>query len=154
MENNENRGGGNDPNRPGQPNRKPNGKRRFNMMWIYAILALVLLGVNFLWNDSKAPQEDIDQGKLIELLEKQQVQRIDLVNGKDAEIYLNERGLAEYFPSAPTTDKGTTATPSYTFRIGDLGRFEEMVKRCRRIKRFKIPYISTMWSARAGFLTS
>ena len=145
MENNENRGLGNNLNRPNQPNQKPNGKRRFNLMWIYAILAIVLIGVNFLGRDSRMKQEDIDQGKFIELLEKQQVQRIDLVNSKEAEVYLNQKGLSEYFPDVTANEEGTTSTPSYTFRIGDLGRFEEMVETVQKEKEIANPvYINNV----------
>ena len=145
MENNENRGLGNNPNSPNQPNQKPNGKRRFNLMWIYAILAIVLIGVNFFGRGSRAPQEDIDQGKFIELLEKQQIQRIDLVNNKDAEVYLNQKGLSEYFPDVTPDADGTTSTPSYTFRIGDLGRFEELVENVQKEKEIKTPvYINNV----------
>jgi len=145
MENNENRGVGNNPNHPNQPNQKPNGKRRFNLMWIYAILAIVLIGVNFFGRGSRTPQEDIDQGKFIELLEKQQIQRIDLVNNKEAEVYLNQKGLSEYFPEVTPDAEGTTTTPSYTFRIGDLGRFEEMVENVQKEKEIKEPvYINNV----------
>ena len=145
MENNENRGLGNNPNHPNQPNQKPNGKRRFNLMWVYAILAIVLIGVNFFGRGSRTPQEDIDQGKFIELLEKQQIQRIDLVNNKEAEVYLNQKGLSEYFPDVTPDAEGTTTTPSYTFRIGDLGRFEEMVENVQKEKEIKEPvYINNV----------
>ena len=145
MENNENRGFGNNPNHPNQPNQKPNGKRRFNLMWVYAILAIVLIGVNFFGRGSRTPQEDIDQGKFIELLEKQQIQRIDLVNNKEAEVYLNQKGLSEYFPEVTPDAEGTTSTPSYTFRIGDLGRFEEMVENVQKEKEIKEPvYINNV----------
>ena len=145
MDNNENRGLGNNPNHPNQPNQKPNGKRRFNLMWIYAILAIVLIGVNFFGRGSRTPQEDIDQGKFIELLEKQQIQRIDLVNNKEAEVYLNQKGLSEYFPEVTPDAEGTTTTPSYTFRIGDLGRFEEMVENVQKEKEIKEPvYINNV----------
>ena len=145
MENNENRGFGNNPNRPNQPNQKPNGKRRFNLLWIYAILAIALIGLNFFGRGSSTPQEDIDQGKFMELLEKQEVQRIDLVNNKEAEIYLNAKGLSEYFPDVTPDADGTTSSPSYTFRIGDLGRFEEMVETVQKEKEIKEPvYINNV----------
>ena len=114
-------------------------------MWIYAILAIVLIGVNFFGRGSRTPQEDIDQGKFIELLEKQQIQRIDLVNNKEAEVYLNQKGLSEYFPEVTPDAEGTTTTPSYTFRIGDLGRFEEMVENVQKEKEIKEPvYINNV----------
>ena len=145
MENNENRGLGNNPNRPNQPNQKPNGKRRFNLLWIYAILAIALIGLNFFGRGSSTPQEDIDQGKFMELLEKQEVQRIDLVNNKEAEIYLNAKGLSEHFPDVAPDADGTTSSPSYIFRIGDLGRFEEMVETVQKEKEIKDPvYINNV----------
>lgn len=109
------------------PNRKPNNKRRFNFYWIYAILAVFLIAFNF-WGRSSGSQEAIDQGKLIDLLQKEQVQRIDLVNKETAEIYLNKEGLSVLFPDVKPNRKGTTDSPSYTYNIGSLERFEEMVQ--------------------------
>ena len=135
MENNETKGSGNNPNQPdqpNQPNQKPNGKRRLNLMWIYVILFAVLIGVNFFGRGSVTPQEDIDQGKLIELLKKEEVGKIELVNREDAEIYLNKKGLAIYFPDVTTNADGITEYPNYTYKIGSLERFEEMVENAQQ----------------------
>ena len=134
MENNENKGMGNTPNQPGQPNQpnqRPNGKRRFNLMWIYPILFAVLIGVNFFGRGAVTPQEEIDQGKLIEMLKKGEIGKIELVNREDAEVFLNEKGLAVYFPDVKTGAKGITETPNYTYKIGSLDRFEEMVEKAQ-----------------------
>ncbi len=134
MENNENKGMGNNPNQPGQPNQpnqRPNGKRRFNLMWIYPILFAVLIGVNFFGRGAVTPQEEIDQGKLIEMLKKGEIGKIELVNREDAEVFLNEKGLAVYFPDVKTGAKGITETPNYTYKIGSLDRFEEMVEKAQ-----------------------
>ena len=131
MENNETNGAGNNqnqPNQPNQPNQKPKEKRRFNLMWIYAILFAVLIGVNFFGRDAATPTEDINQGKLIELLQKQEVGKIELVNREDALVYLNEKGLSIYFPDAKSTSNGLTTSPNYIYKIGSLERFEEMVE--------------------------
>ena len=135
MENNETKGSGNNPNQPdqpNQPNQKPNGKRRFSLMWIYVILFAVLIGVNFFGRGSVTPQEDIDQGKLIELLKKEEVGKIELVNREDAEIYLNKKGLAIYFPDVTTNADGITEYPNYSYKIGSLERFEEMVENAQQ----------------------
>ena len=134
MENNETKGAGNNPNQPiqpNQPNQRPNGKKRFNLMWIYAILFIVLIGVNFFGRGSVTPQEEIDQGKLIEMLKQGEIEKIELVNREDAEVFLNEKGLAVYFPEVKTGTKGTTETPNYTYKIGSLDRFEEMVEKAQ-----------------------
>ena len=121
--------GGQQPNRsqqPNQPNRKPNGKKRVSFYWIYAILFVVLIAMQFLGRDDTA-QEEIDQGQLIEMLQKQEIAKIELINKEDAEIYLNEKGLANHFPES-TALGGTTVKPNYTYKIGSLERFEEMVE--------------------------
>ena len=135
MNNNETQGTGNHSNQstqPNQPNSKPNGKRRFNIMWIYAILAIVLIGLNFLGRDAVTPQEEIDQGKLIEMLKKGEIGKIELVNREDAEVYLNQKGLSVYFPEVIPNSDGFTATPNYTYKIGSLDRFEEMVENAQQ----------------------
>ena len=121
----------NQPSQPNQPNQRPNGKRRFNLMWIYVFLFAVLIGVNFFGRGAVTPQEEIDQGKLIELLKQGEIEKIELVNREDAEVFLNEKGLAEYFPDVKTGAKGITETPNYTYKIGSLDRFEEMVEKAQ-----------------------
>ena len=135
MENKETQGTGNNPNQPtqpNQPNQKPNGKKRFNLMWIYAILAIVLIGMNFLGRGAVAPQEEIDQGKLVEMLKKGEIGKIELVNREDAEIFLNEKGLSVYFPEVKANSDGLTTTPNYTYKIGSLDRFEELVENAQQ----------------------
>ena len=121
-------GNPNQPSQPNQPNQKPNGKKRFNLYWIYAILFAVLLGVNFFGRGSVAPQEDVDQGKLVEMLKQEEIAKIELVNKEDAEIYLNQKGLSHYLPDVKAGAEGITSTPNYTYKIGSLDRFEELVE--------------------------
>ncbi len=130
MDNKETKGAGNpnQPTQPNQPNQKPNGKRRFNLYWVYAILFAVLIGVNFFGRGSVTPQEDIDQGKLVEMLQKEEIAKIELINKEDAEIFLNQKGLSHYFPDVKAGSEGTTTTPNYTYKIGSLDRFEELVE--------------------------
>ena len=135
MEKKETQGAGNNmnqPTQPNQPNQKPNGKKRFNLMWIYAILAIVLIGLNFLGKDSVTPQEEIDQGKLIEMLKKEEIAKIELVNREDAEVYLNQKGLSIHFPEVTPNSDGITQMPNYTYKIGSLERFEEMVENAQQ----------------------
>ncbi len=101
-------------------------------MWIYAILFVVLIGVNFFGRDASTPHEEIDQGKLIELLKSEQVGKIELINREDADIYLNEKGLSAYFPEAKANSEGITSTPNYSYKIGSLERFEEMVENAQQ----------------------
>jgi len=127
MSNKESNDAGKQPNQPNQTNRRPNGKRRVSFYWIYAILFAVLIGLQFFGKNKTVEQEEIDQGTLIELLKNEEIGKIELVNKEDAEIYLNEKSLKKRFPDAQVVS-GTTPKPNYTYKIGSLDRFEEMVE--------------------------
>ena len=130
MEEKQTNGKGNVPNQPGQPQQpqqNPNGKRRFNFMWIYAILFAALIGLQFIGGKDTVEKEEINQGELREMLKNQEVAKIDLVNKEDAEIYLNDKGLIKHFPEAPRVGSNSLR-PNYTYKIGSLDRFEEMVE--------------------------
>lgn len=123
-------GFGSNQNQPNSPKRKPN-KKRVSFYWIYFILAAVLIGINIFGRETM-PTEDITQGKLKELLKSEEIYKIELVNKEDAEIFLNEKGLKKNFPDVKPNNEGTTATPSYTYKIGSLDRFEEMVEEAQQ----------------------
>jgi len=129
MENKETNGGGGMPNQPSQPNRNTNGKNRGRFLyWIYAILAVGLIAAQFWGRDSSVTKTEIDENRLKELLRNEEIQRIDLINREDAEIYLNQKGLANYFPNVKTDTEGTTSTPSYVYTIPNVDIFYAMVK--------------------------
>lgn len=103
-------------------NNKP--KKKFSFYWIYVILTAIFLGSIFL-NGPKSADE-IDKGKLITLLRDKDVEKIDLVNGEIAEIYLNEDGLNKYFPNDKSSE--FNQIPNYTLRIGSVERFEQDIE--------------------------
>ena len=98
-------------NTPNNPNPQK-GKKKFNFYWIYVILTVILLSLYFSGKD-ETQKEEIEMGQLIEMLQDGRVTKIELVNKENAEIYVN----------------GDDRTPSYTYRIGSLERFEETVER-------------------------
>ena len=100
-------------------NNKP--KRRFNFLWIYGILAAIFIGSTLFSGPKSA--EEIDKGKLITLLKDKDIEKIELINGEVAEIYLNSSGLNKYFPEhKPSSFK---PMPDYTLRIASVERFEQ-----------------------------
>ena len=97
--------------------KKPMGKKKFNFYWIYVILTAVLLGLYFTGpGKDEASQKEIDMGQLIEMLKDGEVEKIELINKENAEIYLKEN---------PKVAK-------YTYRIGSLERFEETVEQTQK----------------------
>ena len=105
----------------GSNGRKPDKKRRFNIYWVYGILAAVIILAQFFWNDTPQ-QKKIDLGELIELLQKEEVEKIEVVNKKTANIYLNDKGRSH------SQVEDAPLKPSYTYNIGSLERFEQTVQ--------------------------
>ena len=99
-------------------------KKKFNFLWIYGILAVIFIGSTIFGGPKTA--EEIDKGKLITLLRDKDVEKIDLVNGEIAEIYLNEDGLNKYFPNDKSSGFGLS--PNYTLRIASVERFEQDIE--------------------------
>ena len=125
-------------------NNQPGKKKKFNFYWIYVILTVALFALYFAGKD-ETTQEKIDKGKLIELLKNEEIGKIDLVNQKEAEIYLNEKGLKHNFPNNKKEYNGDSPRPNYTYRIGSLERFEETIEETQLENDVKSPvYINNI----------
>ena len=115
----------------GKPNKsiQPKNSRKRGFYWVYAVLAIILIGINvFGGKDSSTEQKEIGQGELKTMLQNEEVAKIELINREDALIYLNEKGLRKNFPEVEPNTKGTTDRASYSYKIGSLDHFEEMVE--------------------------
>ena len=67
----------------------PKGKRpKFSFYWIYAILAIGFIAIQY-FNYSN-PVEEITWSRLEEILTKQDVEKIVIVNKEKAEIYIKK----------------------------------------------------------------
>lgn len=123
----------NDSPQPQKPLKEDGQKPKFNIYWIYGLLALVFLGLQFYNWDAGA--KSIDKGKLLKMLEEQDIERIDLVNKELAEIFIKPEAQSKY---AEKDDKGKTiersvapAQPDFTYQIGEVGTFEEDLRRAQ-----------------------
>ena len=75
------------------------GKPKFSFYWIYAILAVAIIGLQFMnWG---TPAKEIQWGEVREKLMDQDVERIVLVNREFAEIYIKKEKL---IPGAKIVD--------------------------------------------------
>jgi cell division protease FtsH len=105
------------PNKPNFPNLK-NPKGGSNIFWIYGILIVAFLAINFMDFGSAASNKISDQ-EFFKKLKGNEVGRVVIVNKESAEVFLK-------------TNKGTkdfmgTTTPDNTFNIGSVESFEKRV---------------------------
>jgi ATP-dependent metalloprotease FtsH len=104
------------------------GKQPFNFYWIYAIIGVVLITINlFSWNTSL---KETNWKKFeTEMLTSNDVDKIVIVNGDFAEIFIRKESLegsgdkykdVKVSPFGGGTNKG----PHYSMRIGSVESFE------------------------------
>jgi cell division protease FtsH len=114
--------------------RDGNDKPKINFYWIYGLLAVVFLVIQF-YNWEPGPQQ-INKGELLTMLQNGDVQRIDLVNREIAEIYVKPEKLDLYLPKDEKgkTERRVTAPnkPNFIFQIGEVGAFEKDVEQAQQ----------------------
>lgn len=106
-----------------------NGKGKFNFYWIYTVIALVFIFLMFFNSGSNV--KEITWGELREMLIEQDVERIVLVNGKTAEIFLKPEiitsgkypDIAEETPSVFSDQ-----VPQFEYVIGSVETFEKRIE--------------------------
>jgi len=89
-------------------NNKP--KKKIGFYWIYIILIAFFIGSMAFSGASSVKETTMTE--LTKMLKDQDIEKIELVNGKTAEIYLNEQGMRKYFPNE--TPKAFGKSPNYT----------------------------------------
>ena len=85
-------------------------KKKIGFYWVYIILIAFFIGSIIFGNTSSIKETTMTD--LTKMLKEQDIEKIELVNGKTAEIYLNEQGMRKYFPNE--THQSFGKTPNYT----------------------------------------
>jgi cell division protease FtsH len=119
MENNNN-------NNNGADNRNGGNNSRFNSFWIYGIIALAIIGFQLISNMGTT-QEQVDEYRLKQMIVKNDVEKILVVNEKQAFIQIKEQKLDSY-SDAQKTNFGADRH-HFSKEIGSVELFEKEVKR-------------------------
>lgn len=101
-------------------------KPKFSFYWIYAVLLLLILGLNFMnWG---TPAKEIGMGELKEMLTNQDIERLVLVNKETAEIYIKKDKIGkDKYKDLQTSDGIGGPKPHFVYRIGSVEGFEKEV---------------------------
>lgn len=115
-------------NEGGDRQRKPEGdKPKFNYYWIYAIIAVLLLGLNF-YNFTSGTTEEAMWPELRTMLQDGDVENIEVINKELAQIYIKEKALTDkekYSKVAKNRFNSVNPGPHYRYLIGTVESFEE-----------------------------
>ncbi|MGN0033724.1 MAG: ATP-dependent zinc metalloprotease FtsH [Candidatus Limimorpha sp.] len=90
-------------------------KRKIGFYWIYIVLIAFFLGSIIFSNSSSVRETTMTE--LVKMLKDQDIEKIELVNGRTAEIYLNEQGMRKYFPDE--NYNSFTAKPKYSLQVSE-----------------------------------
>lgn len=101
---------------------KPGGQPKFNFYWIYGIILAIFIVLQLFPSDTA---KRANQNELMEMIRRKEVEKIDVINKKVAEIYLNEDGLKNslHKDAGKKTNMFSEKTPQYTVEVGDLEYF-------------------------------
>jgi len=106
-------------------NKLKNGKPKFSFYWIYALLALLIIGLQFMNNWGTSPKS-VGWGEVKIMTQNQDIERLVLVNKEFAEIYIkkDKLKLEKYKEVRPGEGFGAER-PQYIYTIGSVETFEK-----------------------------
>jgi ATP-dependent metalloprotease FtsH len=108
-------------------------KPKFSFYWIYAILAIIFIAIQvFNYN---SPQKDITWNQLYTMLEKQDVEKIVVVNKEKAEIYIKKDRITKDTAYKDFVKKNFSTSfgdnPQFSYNIGSDESFRDLMKGAR-----------------------
>ena len=108
------------------PNKKDGKQPKFNAYWIYGIIAIVFLVVQFYISNSRGPVETTWSKVKTTMLASGDIERIVVVNEEVANIYIKKDRVKNYEPEFEGNfSKPAEIGPHFTFNIGSVETFEK-----------------------------
>ncbi|MEM1220936.1 MAG: ATP-dependent zinc metalloprotease FtsH, partial [Bacteroidota bacterium] len=106
---------------------KPNGPKINSSYWIYGIIALFLIALNF-YQISSATNEPINFSRFAEMVEAGDVERLEVINREYAHVYIKGDSLDEERYGDAAQSKFGGIRPHYVFNIGTVEVLNENLK--------------------------
>ena len=117
-----------------QDNNKPNNTGKFNSYWIYGLLALFLLALNF-YSITNSSNDPLEWNKFSDMLRADDIDKLHVVNNEFAEVFIKKEALEKYSNAAKS--KFGAERPHFTFSIGDIRVFHDKLEAI--YERYNIP---------------
>ena len=111
------------------PNRKDGKAPKFNAYWIYGVIAIVFIVIQFYFSTSRGPVKTTWNEVRSTMLANQDIERIVVINDKTATVYIKKDRLEKYKTQFETNfSKPAEIGPHFTFNIGSVETFENNLK--------------------------
>ncbi len=106
-------------------NKKDNpNKLNFNSYWIYGLIIFMILSINF-FNIVNNKTEVISPVKFEQIAKKGEVEKLEVINKSVVNLWINKSDQSKHKHIAENTF--AFEQPHYSFEIGDIGSFDELV---------------------------
>ena len=108
------------------PKKPGGGAPKFNFYWIYGIILAIFLILQFFPNEVA---KKTNLNAVLDMIEAKEIEKIDVINDKIAEVYLTEDALKNARHEEVAKKKGmfNEKAPQYSFEIGDVQYFQESI---------------------------
>ena len=106
-------------------NKQPNNPSKFSSYWIYGLLAVFLLALNF-YGLTGSSNEPLKWADFENMLGQGDIRKLDLINKQEAQVYLKENAIDKYKSLNPVISK-FGPRPNFTFEIIDAEAFQKQV---------------------------
>ncbi|MEI6899335.1 MAG: ATP-dependent zinc metalloprotease FtsH [Bacteroidota bacterium] len=113
-------------------NSQKKGKPKFSFYWIYGILAVIFIAINYV--NYNSPVKEITWGKLVIMLEKQDVEKVVVINREKAEIYIKKAKIQTDTSYKEFTKKSFSSfgsNPQYFYQVGSVDIFNGLLRESR-----------------------
>lgn len=110
-------------------NKTPEKKNNLSSYWFYAILIVVLLGINTVMSVISRPQ-DISMTRFEEIAMNDDFEKVEVVNRDFVNIQLKQESLAKYpdIKADKFSNSLNLNSPHYTMQLGSIEHFESRVQ--------------------------
>lgn len=106
---------------------------RFNLYWIYGLIAVILILVQYYMNTSTRPIETNWSEVKTKMLAENDIERIVVVNEKKANIYIKKSDLQKYEQQfSESFSHPSKEGPHFTFNIGSVETFERNLREAQK----------------------
>src|SRR5688572_28624089 len=128
-------------NKPGS-GKKP--KFGFNLYWIYAIIAIVLIGIQIFSNFGGSTSKIKDDAQLRKMIVRNHVSKIIIVNDKVAEIFIKPDSLSleEYKDVSKGSFGGVNKGPHY--QVSDVGNMILFTEKLEKIQQSDTTHVKAL----------
>ncbi|HAJ82430.1 ATP-dependent metallopeptidase FtsH/Yme1/Tma family protein, partial [Zunongwangia profunda] len=114
-----------------QSNKKLDPKKpKFSAYWIYALIILIFLGINFFGGSGFGEPAKITPSDYMKYLSEGDVKKTEVINERVARVYLTSEAKekAVHKKSGDSDFLSTGTSPDYSFNIGSLEKFQTDVE--------------------------